>query len=779
MASRSKPGKKSGSTHSADSGDRDRLIAGLKARNADLEKYKARVEQLEADLGKNDEMTRQLLEQKLYGMWVNVGNRVAYINEAGARILGAPDPGEVVGKALEDIIHPDYREIVQDRINAMIGSESAVPIVEEKYLRVDGRAVDVDVWAMRFTYKGASAILAVFKDITERKRAEEALKLTQFALDNFGDSAIWVTKDGRLAYVNQAACRSLGYSREELLSMHIWDIDPGYSPEKIWELWPVRMLDHNTKFESTHVASDGRVFPVEVTSCYTRYGDEEYLITFDRDITERKQAEKVLQESEERFRKVFDNAATGILIADVDRGYQAVNDRFCEITGYSREKLLTMGCEDIVHPDDQAMDIAEVQRLVRGEASSFMRDLRYVHASGRTIWARVNVSLMRNSDHEEPRIIAVIEDITERKQAEGALRESKERYRELVENANSIILRADRDGNITYFNEYAQRFFGYTGEEILGRNAIGTIIPATDSAGRNLAMMLDDLLQHPEAYRMNVHQNRRKNGELVWISWTNKAIYDDEGNVAGLFSIGNDITPLKMAEEELNKARVQAELYLDLMGHDINNMHQVALGYLELASNMPPGEEQARLLNKPVEVLQRSARLIQNVRKLQKHREGVFQTQKINVSRMLVDVQGEYGAIPNKRVMLNVNGHEGCIVRANELLHDVFANLVSNAVKHTGDKADIIVGLDIVKDNDRQYCRVIVEDDGPGIPDESKDRIFNRTLKGTNKARGMGLGLYLVKSLVESYNGRVYVEDRVNGDHTKGARFVVMLPAIE
>jgi signal transduction histidine kinase len=166
------------------------------------------------------------------------------------------------------------------------------------------------------------------------------------------------------------------------------------------------------------------------------------------------------------------------------------------------------------------------------------------------------------------------------------------------------------------------------------------------------------------------------------------------------------------------------------------------------------------------------------VRKLQKLRDGVFQTRDVDVGRVLTDIQREYGAMPNKRIILNVNGCGGCTVRANELLHDVFANLVGNAIKHTGDHADVTVNMDIVKEADRRYCRVMVEDDGPGIPDDSKAAIFNRTIKGTGKAKGMGLGLYLVKSLVDSYGGRVWVEDRVKGDHTKGARFVVMLPQV-
>jgi signal transduction histidine kinase len=171
--------------------------------------------------------------------------------------------------------------------------------------------------------------------------------------------------------------------------------------------------------------------------------------------------------------------------------------------------------------------------------------------------------------------------------------------------------------------------------------------------------------------------------------------------------------------------------------------------------------------------------LIGNVRKLQKLRDGVFKTELVDVCKLLVDVQREFGSVPHKQVTLNLNGRERCMVRANELLHDVFANMVSNAIKHTGDRAAILVDLDVVDDDGGRYCRGMVEDDGPGIPDDFKVKIFNRALKGTDKAKGMGLGLYLVKSLVDSYGGRVWVEDRVSGNHTKGARFVVMLPAVE
>ncbi|MEE9402721.1 MAG: PAS domain S-box protein, partial [Desulfobacteria bacterium] len=144
-------------------------------------------------------------------------------------------------------------------------------------------------------------------------------------------------------------------------------------------------------------------------------------------------------------------------------------------------------------------------------------------------------------------------DITQRKQAEEALQRNEARYRELVQNANSIIFRRDTQGKITFFNEFAQDFFDYTEDEIVGKNVIGTIVPETDSAGRNLAAMIRDIGLHPERYATNENENVRKNGERVWIAWTNKAVRDKDGNIVEILSVGNDITQRKQAEEALRQ----------------------------------------------------------------------------------------------------------------------------------------------------------------------------------------------------------------------------------
>jgi two-component system, cell cycle sensor histidine kinase and response regulator CckA len=153
-----------------------------------------------------------------------------------------------------------------------------------------------------------------------------------------------------------------------------------------------------------------------------------------------------------------------------------------------------------------------------------------------------------------------VNNITECNQAMDSLRKIQQNYRELVEYTNSVILRWDREGKITFLNKFGQDFFGYNAEEILGRNVVGTIVPETDHAGKNLQEMIQDIFVHPDLYEKNQNENIRHNGERVWISWTNKPIFDENGKVAEILSIGNDHTNLKRAEEELRKSKEELEI---------------------------------------------------------------------------------------------------------------------------------------------------------------------------------------------------------------------------
>ncbi len=146
--------------------------------------------------------------------------------------------------------------------------------------------------------------------------------------------------------------------------------------------------------------------------------------------------------------------------------------------------------------------------------------------------------------------VASIGGAIARREADERLRRSEERYRELVENANSIILRMDTQGRVTFINDFAQRFFGYSEEELLGKSVVGTIVPEIEATGRDLGDMISEIVRHPEDHRTNVNENMKKNGERVWVAWTNKRVVSESGELEVL-CVGNDITELRLAKEEL------------------------------------------------------------------------------------------------------------------------------------------------------------------------------------------------------------------------------------
>lgn len=360
----------------------------------------------------------------------------------------------------------------------------------------------------------------------------------------------------------------------------------------------------------------------------------------------------------------------------------------------------------------------------------------------------------------------------EHKDARKALRESEIRFRSLIQNASDIIRILDREGRIVFDSPSSERILGYPLDVVLGKSPLEFIHPDDREIVRE---NLGEVFRKTNPGTPTEFRIRKADGEYLDVESTGVNMIGVPG-VDGIVITTRPITERKLASEELKAAKSQAELYLDLMSHDINNMHQIVLGYLELARDMQTDEIGREFIDKPMEVLQRCTRLIRNVKKLQKLQQDRLPFQAVDLRAMLADVHREFGGVPGKTVTLKINYCADCFVLANELLHDVFANLVSNAIKHTGNRAQIVITADYIADNGHGHYRVTVEDDGPGIPDEFKARIFNRMLKGTDKEKGMGLGLYLVKSLVESYGGKVWVEDRVSDDYKKGAKFIVVLP---
>jgi PAS domain S-box-containing protein len=273
---------------------------------------------------------------------------------------------------------------------------------------------------------------------------------------------------------------------------------------------------------------------------------------------------------------------------------------------------------------------------------------------------------------------------------------------------------------------------------------------------------------------------KRADGSMGTILGSAAPVRDQDCKIIGAVGILQDISRQRRLEQDAIEAKLKMELYLDVLAHDVNNLNAAAGGYLQLYLDREKTTAAGRRYLENIGAMLRDiSSLIDSINKLQT-------LELIGGTRSLTDlaVVLEESVISMEKtsgrdVRIEFHPVLRTLVMGNELLKDLFDNLIGNAVKHCPEpvRIKVVVGKMLIEA--REFYRVEIEDNGPGIPDEMKAKLFNRFQRGSSKAHGRGLGLYLVKKIAEDFGGKVWVEDRVEGDWTKGARFVVCLPVAQ
>lgn len=277
-----------------------------------------------------------------------------------------------------------------------------------------------------------------------------------------------------------------------------------------------------------------------------------------QDITERREFEAAVQEREQRFRTLVNNIPGVVYRCLYDKTWtmQFVSDAAEEVLGYPASAFINndqLSFVDIILPED-------VERVANTVDQAIVNRQPYVieysmrRADGRLCHVHEKGQAVFDDDGQTLWLDGVIFDITHRKEAEAALAESESQYRSLIETANSIIIRWDTTGRIKFMNEYGHRFFGYEPGELIGQYGPGTIVPKTETSGRDLDILIADIVKHPERYAYNENENIHKDGSRVWVAWANRPILDESGNLVELLSIGNDATERRRMEEALRES---------------------------------------------------------------------------------------------------------------------------------------------------------------------------------------------------------------------------------
>ena len=269
-----------------------------------------------------------------------------------------------------------------------------------------------------------------------------------------------------------------------------------------------------------------------------------------QEISQRSAAlEQALRESEELYRSTFDLAAVGVAHVSPDGRWLRVNNKFCEIVGYSEDELLKMTFKQITHPQDVGEDLAQAERLRAGTSETYSTEKRYIHRDGSPVWVNLTVSPVRGQVHELRHFITVIEDITERKRIE----EARFRLAAIVESSDDAIVSKDLNGVITSWNEAAVRIFGFAPEEAIGRPITIIIPPELHDEEKQILKRLrnDERIQHYETIRVS------KSGKKLNVSLTISPVKDSKNRIVGASKIARDITESKRIENALTESETR------------------------------------------------------------------------------------------------------------------------------------------------------------------------------------------------------------------------------
>ena len=515
---------------------------------------------------------------------------------------------------------------------------------------------------------------------------------------------------------------------------------------------------------------------------------------------EQKQAEDALRKSEERYRILADNASDIIWSANMDMKFTYLSPSVEKLQGWRIKELKSLKLQDVMPPAslEKIMKIVEDELAREGSPDVDPRrtrtmELELYHKDGKSLWVELKAGFLRDEESRPAGIMGITRDITARKQAEEALKNSEAKFRAIVENTHDGILFADAQGGILYRSPSYQAITGYADKERLGHSSLEMLHPDDQEEA---ARIWQEMLHHPETLLEVQYRTRHKDGTWRWVETFVKNLLDNP-DVRAVFVTTRDVTERKRLEEERRRLeeRLQRAEKMEALGtlaggvaHDLNNVMGIVVGYAELLLHTI--EETHPLRPSLVNIMdagQRAAAIVQDLLTLT--RRGVPNRQVINLNKVVSDclkspefeklsayhpgVKTEMYLEPD---LLNISGS------AVHLSKTLF-NLISNASEAMPKGGTVTIrtanqyldkpvqGYDQIQEGD--YVILMVSDTGEGISPADLQRIFEPFYTKKIMGRsGTGLGLSVVWGTVKDHNGYINVQS----EEGKGSLFTLYFP---
>jgi two-component system, cell cycle sensor histidine kinase and response regulator CckA len=499
-------------------------------------------------------------------------------------------------------------------------------------------------------------------------------------------------------------------------------------------------------------------------------------------LRQRKRSEAALRVSEERFRAIFHQAAVGDAQVTLEGEVSMVNDRYCEVLGYTREEVVGRSLLDKVHPDDCAAVLANRRRLLEGETQAYAMEMRSVRKDGGLTWVKLHESLVRDGSGQPQCSIALAEDITERRQAEAALQESERRFRSMADTAPVMIWVSGPDKLCTFFNQGWLMFTGCTMDQALGNGWAEKIHPDDREGCRsNYFSSFDSRRRFQTECRL-----QRADGEYRWVLATGAPRFEASGAFAGYVGSCTDITDVKRSQQEA-LARQKLEGLGVLAGgiaHDFNNLLGSILTTSELVRSELPADSPAHDgLESIKTVADRAAAIVRQMMAYAGQERAAFEP--LDLAALVHEMLRLLHVSISKRAQLRVDLPEDLpAVRANSAqIRQVVMNLITNASEALEEKEGVISislahvpsgavanaeGMSHATQGD--CVRLTVSDTGSGMTEAIQARIFDPFF--TTKFPGRGMGLAALQGIIRDHGGTIQVVSAPG----QGSRFEVLLP---
>ncbi|MGB3635234.1 MAG: PAS domain S-box protein [Rubrobacteraceae bacterium] len=542
---------------------KENLVRLNPAVERELREARVRRERMKAEeaFRRSENRFRRLVEQAVDAIFVHdLEGRFVDVNQQACDFLGYTRE-ELLGMSVTDIeVDYDPGSLAEFWQEVSRGSPQTV---DGFHRRKDGTTFPVEVRIGLFESEGESLLVASVRDITERRRAEEQRRevearyrtlVEQIPAVTYVEAVDYGERATNLLYVSPQVEAMFGYSAEE------WTSDPELLTSLLHPEDRERVLKEDARTDETgepfrteyrQYTKDGRIIWVQDQAALVRdkNGHPMFWQGVLFDVTDRKRSEEEIRESEQRFRATFEQAAVGILQVTLDAGWARVNDRFCEITGYTREELEQKSVFDLISPEDFDADFDRGVRMLAGELREYSEEKCIVGKHGRRVWIDLTVSLVHDESDEPQYFIAIAVDISKRKQAEEELRL---RDRAITASSNGIVITDPNqpDNPVTYVNPSFELMTGYTAQEVIGRNCRFLQGDDRDQPA------LEELRQaiNEERYCSVMLRNYRKDGALFWHELSISPVWDDSGNLTHFIGVQEDITDRKEAEDVLRES---------------------------------------------------------------------------------------------------------------------------------------------------------------------------------------------------------------------------------